>query len=787
MLRFAVLLALALGVLPLFGGQDNVSAAPPPVVVGESFNGEKINPDLWKLLDSACLTAGNGNAGQGGKRCTERNDPVGQGVLRFTSDDTNQTGGVLYQQSIPSGRGFDIQFNTYQYGGTPWRDEKLTDPARTADGFAFFLINASKGGVTDRAGTYGAGLGYASQPPGSGICFFAGQQQGAKCNGLKDAYVGIGLDAFGNFSNCKVGDNDAKTGCLDAPYNSGARANSLVVRGMGAVADPYRYSSTGYSYVKGTQLNQQLAFPSAIQGRSPAKVHVGVILDESKRLTLTLCRQTNSDNRCTPDSIFAQDTVFLGVNTGDYPSSFKLGFAGSTGEGTNIIEVSDFSLSYLTSVSAVAKQQPANMVQPGDTVNAQLSIDNNTPLKDGESRKDQVEGNWIQWLESSDSPDTDNQYASPYPSNGGKVFGFGGGDQRLDSGDFNGDYPAGQVSSVATPSTNRIDGKYKYVCSAIQINRVNGYMGVEDAWKAGVVRYGYAYACTPIGKSPLVQVWGGDVRTGAAFLNGGVGNEKAIIRTTKFGTDSGTYGSWGEYGLMATGDVSSASGGSLSGKGGYPDPSMNDLNLLTFANTNPYGQWGSPGMMSGVVGDVKRMSSNDRTDVIRVNGDYTVNDNFGDKDKTTVIVATGTVTVGRDIVLKNKTIASPNDITQVIIIAKNVVISPNVSRVDAWLIGEPGAGAGGIISTCGAPQSPYYRGLTIGGDCDKQQLRVNGLVMAKQLQLRRTNGAAESAGGFSVPAEVINMRPDSYLWVTQQSTAVGKIDTLFSAELPPRF
>lgn len=88
-------------------------------------------------------------------------------------------------------------------------------------------------------------------------------------------------------------------------------------------------------------------------------------------------------------------------------------------------------------------------------------------------------------------------------------------------------------------------------------------------------------ACMMVAKTPTVQLWGADVRTGANVITG---------RTTRA---SGVYGSWAEFAIMANGTVSSASGASLSsGPAGRPAPI--GATQLTFSNiSSPYGHFGA--------------------------------------------------------------------------------------------------------------------------------------------------------------------------------------------------
>ena len=71
------------------------------------------------------------------------------------------------------------------------------------------------------------------------------------------------------------------------------------------------------------------------------------------------------------------------------------------------------------------------------------------------------------------------------------------------------------------------------------------------------------------------------------------------------------------------------------------------------------------------------------------------------------------------------------------------------------------------------------------GRCD-DRLTVNGPIAARQLLLYRTAGAGTGSASGQ-PAEVFNLRPDAYLWATYYSSTAGRIQTVSTQELPPRF
>lgn len=117
------------------------------------------------------------------------------------------------------------------------------------------------------------------------------------------------------------------------------------------------------------------------------------------------------------------------------------------------------------------------------------------------------------------------------------------------------------------------------------------------------------------------------------------------------------------------------------------------------------------------------------------------------------------------------------DMAQVIIIADNIRIAPNVTQIDAWLITRPG----GMIHTCDGHDSVEVLSSNI---CN-QRLIVNGPIITSDLRKMRTAGAGigvESAD----PAEIFNLRADAYLWTFWQIHSNRAVRTTFSHEMPPR-
>jgi len=155
------------------------------------------------------------------------------------------------------------------------------------------------------------------------------------------------------------------------------------------------------------------------------------------------------------------------------------------------------------------------------------------------------------------------------------------------------------------------------------------------------------------------------------------------------------------------------------------------------------------------------------------------------KGKWVVINApSATVRITQDIRYDTGVFSSPADIPQLVIIARNIIITDNVTNVDAWLVTKSTTATDGIVNTCDAPGITEPVKLTA-GVCNAK-LTVNGPVYASHLLLYRTGGTGNTAATAGDPAEVFNLRPDAYMWAS--ALPGGNVArTVMTTELPPRF
>lgn len=308
-----------------------------------------------------------------------------------------------------------------------------------------------------------------------------------------------------------------------------------------------------------------------------------------------------------------------------------------------------------------------------------------------------------------------------------------------------------------------------------------------------------AMSCLVIGKKPHVQIWGGDLATGKAFIGGPL--VKSVQASTSTNLSGNRFGSWVEYGIFASGSVTGAA--SASGyASGMAAATFCKASRLSFTLATGDSSCASGHTIGGykanrsiprvavnfpVTGSTPILGANDLSNqsirgVYTASGNLTLNGATIEKGRWLVLNAPGaTVTINGDIRYTSSSLQSIGQIPQLVIIANKIIINDNVTNVDAWLIAS---GTAGIVETCNIDSSNYVlvgdKRLT-SDKCNKQ-LIVNGPVMAKQLWLRRTAGSGIDA----TAAEVFNLRPDAYLWANARATNNGRIQTVHTTELPPR-
>ncbi|MCS5719732.1 putative Ig domain-containing protein [Herbiconiux sp. CPCC 205763] len=180
--------------------------------------GSVVVPTPTSGTNTVCLTASGNSATRPLFSCAGASDPQGSGKLRLTATGTNLIGGVFGETSFPTSNGLDVTFNSYQWGGNG------------GDGMSFLLaaVNPTNPAAPTTIGPTGGSLGYS--PAGT-------------IKGLPNAYLGVGLDVFGNFSNPTF----QGTGCPTVPNLTTTVPGAVVVRGPGTNSAGYCGLTTTYT------------------------------------------------------------------------------------------------------------------------------------------------------------------------------------------------------------------------------------------------------------------------------------------------------------------------------------------------------------------------------------------------------------------------------------------------------------------------------------------------------------------------------------------------------------
>ena len=208
----------------------------------------------WKPFNGACLTAGDGSGTipacvglpyyteplVGGATGTLP-DTSGSGALRFTNGSPggyHQNGAIVLDpaQAFPTNKGVQVTFTTVTYRG-----DSGGAGGDGADGISFFLMDGS---VAPDLGAFGGSLAYTCSNTNNDPTLRPdGTQRGY--DGLVGAYLGLGIDEYGNFLN---GSNPL-TG-----YNGDNTASGYgYVRIASACAAPA--TSRGAGSIRNTRLN----------------------------------------------------------------------------------------------------------------------------------------------------------------------------------------------------------------------------------------------------------------------------------------------------------------------------------------------------------------------------------------------------------------------------------------------------------------------------------------------------------------------------------------------------
>ena len=326
--------------------------------------------------------------------------------------------------------------------------------------------------------------------------------------------------------------------------------------------------------------------------------------------------------------------------------------------------------------------------------------------------------------------------------------------------------------------------------------------------------------CFTIAKKPSIQIWGAglfskkNIKTPVSKKNNvyGYANYDINSKNRFF-----VFGSFTELDVISLGTVTGLSSGASTGYAHIDNASLwpsyynnNASNVDALMNYGPGGSYETTANyclrsvltfandtcshnIAGAIGGSSRNNTEEnRNDLIErfkdakdskisyenKTSDYTTNENIiVDKGLTRVIDAKGyTITINQDInFLSNQTYISMEEIPKLILFAKNIEITCNVTRIDAVLIAEKD------INTCSNSND-------INSEMNSRQLMINGSIISNTLSANRTYGAAKGANSI-IPAEIINYDTTLYLWGGNKAdiTNSGKLESTILREIAPRY
>lgn len=264
--------------------------------IRETFSGTTV-PPAWVIGPQSSLTAATGL------------DPAGDGWLRLTNNTTSQVGSALLSAGGVNFAPTDpilLEFEYVSWGG-----------AIGADGISVFLYdaNASPGNMS---GAYpGGSLGYCG---GSG------------------AYLGIGLDEYGNFSGPNA--TPGAPANPDGTCDGGAFVDGILVRGP---------QSANYPFIAGQN------FPAGVD------TPLVTTRPESSTVQMVLQPKTVGIGYTITMKLIRAGVTYTVLNGVDFPyvapSSLRLGFGASTGTFTNNHEVRNVVFSIASAVDVTKTVQ----------------------------------------------------------------------------------------------------------------------------------------------------------------------------------------------------------------------------------------------------------------------------------------------------------------------------------------------------------------------------------------------------------------------------------------------
>jgi uncharacterized repeat protein (TIGR01451 family) len=374
--RFAVVgFAAAVTGGVLVGGFSGVAVAAsvPTTIVSDSFtNSHPNDPSAWRTLDTpgsvvnhACLTHDVPDAVPATtgstpipNPCSDTPPPDGLDSLQLTPAVTNLVGGIQYTHAVPTTSAIDATFKSYELDGAA---------GQKADGNAFFFAasnpsNSDADAIT--IGGNGGSLGYA----------------GPSVGGLEHGYLGVGLDAFGNFANGTLNGTGCSGGSLSA--------QTVTVRGPGN--GTAGYCKVGQTAASSGTLNYEseaspageyvpvevMINPTGSSLNSPGSEDLGLTSHPVPAGKFLVVFKPLGGSEQTVSGNLPNATSFLPAGWADgngVPKNLTFGWTAATGSGTDYHNIADVAATSITPVTPPAlslqlSNDSSEAVHNGDTV-----------------------------------------------------------------------------------------------------------------------------------------------------------------------------------------------------------------------------------------------------------------------------------------------------------------------------------------------------------------------------------------------------------------------------------
>ena len=299
-------------------------------------------------------------------------------------------------------------------------------------------------------------------------------------------------------------------------------------------------------------------------------------------------------------------------------------------------------------------------------------------------------------------------------------------------------------------------------CTSLSIAPTNSGNGYYSNFNRGSV---YSKKnCYIVAKRPLVQVWGGNIVSGGDIKSGSL--------TKK---DFGTFGSWGELAVVASGGIEGFASGASLANGGAKNVSLSNLTALTLANAKISNLGGSFNVSrDGIAMDKKNMF--DMIESLYKKLDTLPSEPISEQ---VYIKSEGDLFIGNNIEYVDVATSLNNMPKLVIYSTGNINIGCEVTRIDAVIIAD------GTINTC-----TDHDGKTpdVNAKVRSNQLVINGMVLADELLLNRTYGAAIGQEYSAIPAEIINYDPLFELTTIKKETDdSARLNVVYTQESAIRY